>query len=88
MSNDDQDQAEAFDEDMIGTEGVTSDQTAYDDPAPDTPHGIQFADADVTDESFAERTEQEEPEVWDTRAPAAADVLDPIEELEADPTEA
>lgn len=79
MSNDEQDQAETFDEDMIGSDGVTSDQAAYDDPAPETPHGIQFADADVTDESFAERTAQEEPEVWETQPPpSAADVLDPI----------
>ncbi|MEO6123311.1 MAG: hypothetical protein ABIR32_06340, partial [Ilumatobacteraceae bacterium] len=30
---------------------------------PDSPVGIPFADADVTDESFAERSLQEQPEV-------------------------
>lgn len=60
--SDDQDQAETFDEDMIGSDAVTSDQASLQFP-PDRTHGIQFADADVTDESFAERTAQEEPEV-------------------------
>ena len=87
MSNDEQDVAESFDEDMIGTEGVLSEQAPIDDFPPDRPHGIQFAEADVTDESFAERTAQEEPEVWERALPSTDDVLDPIEELEADPME-
>ena len=87
MSNDEQDVAESFDEDMIGTEGVLSEQATIDDFAPERPHGIQFADADVTDESFAERTAQEEPEVWERALPSTDDVVDPIEELEADPAE-
>lgn len=63
MSDDSQDRAESFDEEMIGGESpVTSDQVEVDFP-PETPHGIQFADADVTDESFADRTAQEQPEV-------------------------
>ena len=63
--SDDQDRAEDLDEDMIGTDAaVTSDQAEVEYP-PERPHGIQFADADVTDESFAERSLQEEPEVWE-----------------------
>ncbi len=63
--SDDQDRAEDLDEDMIGTDAaVTSDQAEAEYP-PERPHGIQFADADVTDESFAERSLQEEPEVWE-----------------------
>lgn len=63
MSDDSQDRAESLDEDMIGGDSaVTSDQVEVDFP-PERPHGIQFADADVTDESFAERSAQEEPEV-------------------------
>lgn len=86
MSNDEQDLAEAFDEDMIGSDAVTSDQTAFEEFPPDRPHGIQFADADVTDESFADRTAQEEPEVWET-PPAAKDGADPVEEIEAESAE-
>jgi len=62
--SDEQDQAESFDEEMLGEDPVTSDEIV--DPAewpPSRPHGLQFADADVTDESFAERTLQEEPEI-------------------------
>lgn len=67
MSDDEQDQAEAFDEDVLGDDPVTSDELGGDDEwPPSRPHGVQFADADVTDESFAERSRQEEPEVWDT----------------------
>lgn len=63
MSEDPQDGAESFDEDMIGGDSVvTSDQSEVDFP-PERPHGIQFADADVTDESFAERTAQESREL-------------------------
>lgn len=63
MTDDGQDSAESFDEDMIGTDDpVSSDQTEVDFP-PERAHGLPFADADVTDESFAERSAQEEPEV-------------------------
>jgi hypothetical protein len=64
MSDDEQDGAEALDEEVLGEDPVTSDEVAdADDWPPSRPHGLQFADADVTDESFAERTLQEEPEV-------------------------
>lgn len=75
MSSDDQDVAEDFDEEMIGTDdAVTSDQAEADFP-PERLHGVPFADADVTDESFAERSRQEEPEVWEA-AVDDADVAD------------
>ena len=62
--SDEQDQAEAFDEDALGEDPMTSDEIVdSDDWPPSRPHGLQFADADVTDESFAERTLQEEPEI-------------------------
>lgn len=49
---------------MIGSDAaVTSDQIEIDDYPPERPHGIQFVDADVSDESFADRAAQEEPEV-------------------------
>ena len=59
MSDDPQDKAESFDEDIIsGDDIITSDQSETDFP-PERPHGIPFADADITDESFAERSAQE-----------------------------
>jgi hypothetical protein len=64
MSNDNDEQsgAEQFDEDVTGLDDpVTSDEVRPDYP-PDHLEGVPFADADVTDESFEERTEQEEPE--------------------------
>ncbi len=67
--SDEQDVAETFDEDLIGgDEPVTSDEVSAEFP-PDRPHALPFADADVTDESFAERSAQEEPEVWERPAP-------------------
>jgi hypothetical protein len=62
MSNDPQDAAENLDDETTGAEALTSDQVEVDYP-PTHPQGVQFADADVTDESFAERSLQEEPEV-------------------------
>lgn len=64
MSGDPQDQAESFDEDAIGGDenAVTSDEVEAEFP-PDRPQGIPFADADVTDESVADRALREEPEV-------------------------
>jgi len=63
MSNDPQDWAEDTDDEMIGgADAVTSDEVKVDFP-PDSPVGLPFADADVTDESFAERSLQEQPEV-------------------------
>ena len=73
MSNDPQDVAESLDDDATGADAVTSDQVATEFPE-DRPHGVQFADADVTDESFAERSLQEESEI------SAAD----IDERDAD----
>jgi hypothetical protein len=60
---DEQEVAEQFDEDVTGLDDpVTSDEVAADDYPPDRLHGVPFADADVTDESFEDRTAQEEPE--------------------------
>jgi hypothetical protein len=62
---DEQDAAESVDEEVVGTDAVTSDEVGAFDDAPDRPVGLPFADADVTDESFAERTARELPEVSD-----------------------
>ena len=64
MSGDEQDIAESYDHEMIGLETESADETVVEFP-PDHTVGIQFADADVTDESFEERSAQEEPEVWE-----------------------
>ena len=61
--SDEQDVAESVDEEMIGADPVTSDEVGAFDDAPDRPVGLPFADADVTDESFAERSDRELPEV-------------------------
>ncbi len=74
MSNDDQDMAESLDDEMVGSDVLGSDEVNV-DFIPETPRGIPFADADVTDESFADRSLQEEPEV------SARD----IDERDADP---
>ena len=77
--SDSQDQAENFDEDMTGSDPVSIDQMGFEadgDWPPARPHGIQFADADVTDESFAERSLQEEPEVWETKSPTQSSTAD------------
>ena len=62
---DEQDVAESFDEDVLGVEAVTSDEVGAFDDAPDRPVGIPFADADVTDESLAERVAREVPDEVD-----------------------
>ncbi len=59
---DEQDVAESVDEEMVGADAVTSDEVGAFDDAPDRPVGLPFADADVTDESFAERVARETPE--------------------------
>ena len=65
MSDDPQDIAEDFDEDVTGQDDpVLSDEAATEYP-PEELLGVPFADADVTDESFAERRRQEQPEVWE-----------------------
>jgi len=62
---DEQTGAEQFDEEVTASEEpVTSDEVQTDFP-PEQLHGVPFADADVTDESFADRSEQEEPESSD-----------------------
>ncbi len=61
--SDEQDVAESVDEEMLGTDAVTSDEVGAFDDAPDRPVGLPFADADVTDESFAERSDREVPEL-------------------------
>ena len=65
LVSDPQDRAESFDEDAIGTaDRILSDEAEIDYP-PESAHGLPFADSDVTDESFAERDEQQVPEVWE-----------------------
>ena len=63
--SDEQDTAESVDEETVGTDAVTSDQVGSFDDGPDEPVGLPFADADVTDESFADRAEREVPNVAD-----------------------
>jgi hypothetical protein len=65
---DEQDAAETVDEEMVGTDPVTSDEVGAFDDAPDRPVGLPFADADVTDESLAERAARETPELEDDPA--------------------
>jgi hypothetical protein len=62
---DEQDVAESVDEEMVGVDAVTSDEVGAFDDAPDSPVGLPFADADVTDESLAERAAREIPDVAD-----------------------
>jgi hypothetical protein len=62
---DEQDVAESVDEETVGSDPVTSDEVGAFDDAPDSPVGLPFADADVTDESLAERAAREIPEVID-----------------------
>jgi hypothetical protein len=63
--SDEQDVAESLDEEMVGTDPVTSDEIGAFGDAPDRPMGLPFADADTTDESLAERALREVPEVVD-----------------------
>ena len=79
MSGDDQDKAESFDDEMIGLSADGSDEVEIEIP-PDRPMGIPFADADVTDESVADRAAQEEPEVWEADE-AGADLAKRHDEL-------
>jgi hypothetical protein len=82
---DEQDRAEAFDEEeAFGAEQATSDMSGPVDPIPERPMGLPFADADVTDESVADRASREEPEVWEHTGPTAEDAdrrenSDPLE---------
>lgn len=63
--SDEQDVSESVDEEMVGTDAVTSDEIGSFGDAPDRPVGLPFADADVTDESLAERADREVPEEVD-----------------------
>jgi hypothetical protein len=84
--SDEQDHAEAFDEEeAFGAEQATEDMTQPLDPIPDQPMGIPFADADVTDESVADRADREEPEVWE-QPPRGVSEDEDVLELE-DPLE-
>ena len=60
--SDEQDAAESVDEEMVGTDPVTSDEVGTFDDAPERAVGLPFADADVTDESLAERVAREVPD--------------------------
>lgn len=63
MSDDPQDVAEQLDDDAVSGDDVAPDRQSEVLTPPERTHGIQFADADVTDESFAERAAQEEREL-------------------------
>ena len=63
--NDEQDVAESVDEEMVGTDAVTSGEGGAFDDAPDHPVGLPFADTDTTDESLAERASRDVPEIVD-----------------------
>jgi hypothetical protein len=77
--SDEQDIAESVDEEMVGTDAVTSDEVGAFDDAPDRPVGLPFADADVTDESLAERVAREIPDdVDDPNVPVRLDEPDVI----------
>jgi hypothetical protein len=82
MSDDEQDGAESLDEEMLGEDAATSDEAGAFDDAPFEPVGLPFADADVTDESLAQRAAREEPEVWEERAPTTIDDSDVIVDSE------
>ena len=83
VMSDEQDVAESVDEEMTGVDPVTSDEVGAFDDAPDRPVGVPFADADVTDESVAERAERELPEVADDpEDPSRA--VDPVIVIDSD----
>jgi hypothetical protein len=84
MSSDEQDTAESVDEEMLGEDAVTSDEVGSFDDAPESPVGLPFADADVTDESFAERTAREEPETWERAAASTVDDDDSLVIVDSD----
>lgn len=64
-----QSEAEQFDEDVTGVDDpVLSDEAEAQYP-PDQLQGVPFADADITDESVAERAARENPEVWEQHPP-------------------
>jgi hypothetical protein len=81
MSDEDpQDIAEEYDEDVLGQEEpVLSDELPADQDPLDDPRGLPFADADVTDESLADRAARELPETWETDD-AGDDLLDEVDD--------
>jgi hypothetical protein len=81
--SDEQDAAESVDEEMVGTDAVTSDEVGAFDDAPDRPVGLPFADADVTDESLAERVAREIPDVTDD-PPRAWRIVEPTVIVDSD----
>lgn len=84
---DDQDIAEAFDEELVGMDAPAIDEPGVDFP-PERPRGVRFADADVTDESVADRAAQENPEVWvgEDEEPSEDEVTGRRAEIPVDPT--
>ena len=88
---DEQDVAESVDEEMVGVDAVTSDEVGAFDDSPDRPVGLPFADADVTDESLAERVAREVPDVvddpdeaWDLEDPDVPLDTDLLEQIDED----
>jgi hypothetical protein len=62
-SHDEQAQAEQLDEDVIVGDDELWDGDEEEEYPPDRLTGVPFADADVTDESLADRLEQMEPDL-------------------------
>ncbi len=60
--DDDQFGAEQLDEDVTGLDDPTTSDEVRQDYPPDHLAGVPFADADVTDESFDDRSAQEQPD--------------------------
>jgi hypothetical protein len=60
--HDDQFGAEQLDEEVTGLDDPASSDEVPTDYPPDHLAGVPFADADVTDESFDDRSAQEQPE--------------------------
>jgi hypothetical protein len=81
--SDEQDVAESVDEEMTGADAVTSDEVGAFDDAPERPVGLPFADADVTDESVAERAARELPD-FDEVVPPTAVLEDPDVVIDSD----
>lgn len=88
QASDDQDTAEGFDEEMVGTDRMLPDDPSTDFP-PERPRGVPFADADITDESVADRAAQENPDVWaahtDDEQPDEERTPGPRAEIPVDP---
>jgi hypothetical protein len=88
---DEQDVAESVDEEMVGVDPVTIDEVGAFDDSPDRPVGLPFADADVTDESLAERAARDVPDVaddpdqaWEFEDPDVVLDTDLLEQIDED----